>query len=65
MIKFNDIELFIKSKPEVFNKTIPLFKIQEFFLEGKSTTFQENNNNWHLISKEFLFEAFKNSDTVT
>ncbi|CAD8074022.1 unnamed protein product [Paramecium sonneborni] len=65
MIKFNDIELFIKSKPEVFNKTIPLFKIQEFFLEGKSTTLQEsNNNNWHLISKEFLFEAFKNSDTV-
>ncbi|CAD8071279.1 unnamed protein product [Paramecium primaurelia] len=66
MIKFNDIELFIKSKPEVFNKTIPLFKIQEFFLEGKSITLQENNNNkWHLISKEFLFEAFKNSDDVT
>ncbi|CAD8160631.1 unnamed protein product [Paramecium pentaurelia] len=66
VIKFNDIELFIKQKPEVFNKTIPLFKIQEFFLEGRSTTLQENNNNnWHLISKEFLFEAFKNSENVS
>ncbi|CAD8156400.1 unnamed protein product [Paramecium octaurelia] len=66
VIKFNDIELFIKSKPEVFNKTIPLFKIQEFFYEGKSPTLQENNNNnWHLISKDFLFEAFKNSENVT
>lgn len=50
MIKFNDIELFIKAKPEIFNKTVPLFKVHEYLLEGRSTTLTESSkNDWHVI----------------